>query len=104
MFPLNTVIFLVLVLSMLMGAEETGRWKVVAVAIGSIIVQAALRELIPGLFGAIVSVVATVIFVGIALVRWCEIERPMARKILGAYFGCSLVLTVFSAMLSESIV
>ena len=55
---LNTVVFLVLVLSMLMGAEETGRWKVVAVAIASIIVQASLRELLPGVFGAIISVMA----------------------------------------------
>jgi di/tricarboxylate transporter len=99
--PFNTVVFLVLVLSMLMGAEETGRWKVVAVAIGSIVVQAALRELFPGMFGAIVAVIVTVIFVGTALVTWCEIERPLARKALGAYFGCSLVLSVFSALLSD---
>ena len=98
---LNTVVFLVLVLSMLMGAEETGRWKVVAVAIASILVQASLRELLPGVLGAIVSVIVTVIFVGTALVTWCEIERPMARKVLGAYFGCSMVLSVFSAMLTE---
>jgi di/tricarboxylate transporter len=101
---LNTVIFLVLVLSMLMGAEETGRWKVVAVAIGSIIVQASLRELLPGVFGAIVAVIVTVIFVGTALVSWCEIERPLARKVLGAYFGCSMVLSVFSAMLTEQMI
>jgi hypothetical protein len=101
---MNTVVFLVLVLSMLMGAEETGRWKVVAVAIASIIVQASLRELLPGLFGAVVAVIATVIFVGTALVTWCEIERPLARKVLGAYFGCSMVLSVFSAMLSNATV
>ena len=77
MASLNTVVFLVLVLSMLMGAEETGRWKVVAVAIASILVQASLRELLPGMFGAIVSVIVTVIFVGTALVTWCEIERPL---------------------------
>ena len=40
-----------------MGAEETGRWKVVAVAIASIVVQASLRELLPGVFGAMVSVI-----------------------------------------------
>ena len=44
---------------------------------------------------------ATVAFVGAALVSWCEIERPFVRKILGAYFGCSLVLSIFSALLSE---
>jgi uncharacterized membrane protein len=86
---------------MLMGAEETGRWKVVAVAVASILVQASVRELLPGFIGAIISVVATVAFVGAALVSWCEIERPFARKILGAYAGCSLVLSIFSAMLSE---
>ena len=101
MASLNTVVFLVLVLSMLMGAEETGRWKVVAVAIASIVVQASLRQLLPGVFGAIVSVIVTVIFVGTALVTWCEIERALARKVLGAYFGCSMVLSIFSAMLTE---
>jgi di/tricarboxylate transporter len=98
---LNTVVFLVLVLSMLMGAEETGRWKVVAVAVASILVQASLRELFPGVFGAIIAAVVTVIFVGTALVTWCEIERPLARKVLAAYFGCSLVLSIFSAMLND---
>jgi hypothetical protein len=97
----NTVIFLVLSLSMLMGAEETGRWKVVAVAVASVVVQAALRELLPGLLGAVIAVLVTVAFVGAALVSWCEIERPFVRKILGAYFGCSLVLSIFSAMLSD---
>jgi hypothetical protein len=98
---LNTVIFLVLSLSMLMGAEETGRWKVVAVAVASVLVQASLRELVPGFTGAIISVIATVAFVSAALVSWCEIERPFVRKIVGAYAGCSLVLSLFSAMLSD---
>jgi hypothetical protein len=98
---LNTVIFLILSLSMLMGAEETGRWKVVAVAVASVLVQASLRELLPGLTGAIISVAATVAFVGAALVSWCGIERPFVRKIVSAYAGCSLVLSIFSAMLSD---
>jgi hypothetical protein len=98
---LNTVIFLILSLSMLMGAEETGRWKVVGVAVASVLVQASLRELLPGITGAILSVFATVAFVGAALVSWCELERPFVRKILGAYAGCSLVLSIFSAMLSD---
>jgi hypothetical protein len=99
---LNTVIFLILSLSMLMGAEETGRWRVVAVAVASILVQASLRELLPGLLGAVISVFATVAFVGAALVSWCEIERPWVRKILGAYFGCSLVLNLFSVLLTTA--
>jgi hypothetical protein len=98
---LNTVIFLILSLSMLMGAEETGRWKVVAVAVASILVQASLRELLPGFVGALVAVVATVAFVGAALVSWCGIERPFVRKIVSAYAGCSLVLSLFSVMLSD---
>jgi uncharacterized membrane protein len=71
------------------------------VAVASVLVQASLRELMPGITGAIISVLATVAFVGAALVSWCEIERPFARKILGAYGGCSLVLSIFSAMLSD---
>src|SRR3569832_1449355 len=98
---MNTVIFLILSLSMLMGAEETGRWKVVAVAVASVLVQASLRELLPGLTGAIISVVATVAFVGAALVSWCGIARSFVRKIVSAYAGCSLVLCIFSAMLSD---
>lgn len=92
---LNTVIFLILSLSMLMGAEETGRWKVVAVAVASVLVQASLRELLPGVMGALIAVVGTVAFVGAALVSWCDIERPFVRKIVGAYAGCSLVLSIF---------
>jgi hypothetical protein len=88
---LNTVIFLILSLSMLMGAEETGRWKVVAVAVASVLVQASLRELLPGVMGALIAVVGTVAF----------IERPFVRKIVGAYAGCSVVLSIFSAMLSD---
>jgi hypothetical protein len=98
---MNTVIFLILSLSMLMGAEETGRWKVVAVAVASVLVQASLRELLPGFIGAIIAVVATIAFVGAALVSWCGIERPFVRKIVGAYAGCSLVLGMFSVMLSD---
>lgn len=101
MFPVNIVVFLVVVLSMLIGAEETGRWKVVAVAVASILVQASLRELLPGLFGTIFSVFATVIFVGAALVTWCEIERRTALRILGAYFSFSIVLGVFAAVLNS---
>ncbi len=101
MASLNTVIFLILSLSMLMGAEETGRWKVVAVAVASVLVQASLRELLPGFVGALVAVLATVAFVGAALVSWCGIEQPLVRKIVNAYAGCSLVLGMFSAMLSQ---
>jgi hypothetical protein len=84
-----------------MGAEETGRWKVVGVAVASVLVQASLRELMPGITGAIISVLATVAFVGAALVSWCDIERTFVRKLVGAYAGCSLVLSIFSAMLSD---
>jgi hypothetical protein len=98
---LNSVIFGVLVLSLLQGAEGAGRWKVVAVAIASIFVNAAIHELIPGLVGALASVLATVVFVGVALVTWCEIERRTAFRILAAYFGCSLVLNIFSALVSN---
>ena len=101
MASLHTVIFLILSLSMLMGAEETGRWRVIAVAVASVLVQASLRELLPGVLGAIIAVLATVAFVGAALVSWCEIEGRLVRKLLGAYFGCSLVLNVFSVMLND---
>ena len=102
MFPVNTVVFYVLALSMLIAKEETGRWRVVAVAIASIIVQAAVRELVPGLMGAVAAVLATSVFVSVALTTWCEIERPMVRKIVGAYFGCSLVVSVFSAAFADA--
>ncbi|MBS0422740.1 MAG: hypothetical protein JSR66_33850 [Proteobacteria bacterium] len=99
-FPVNTVVFYILALSMLIAKEETGRWRVVAVAIASILVQASVRELVPGLTGAVIAVVATVVFVAVALITWCDIERRMALKIVGAYFGCSIVLSLFSAILS----
>jgi len=95
---LNSVVFCTLVLSLLMGTDSMDRWKVVAVAIASIFVQAALRELMPGVLGAILAVFATVAFVGTALVTWCEIERRTALRILGVYFGCSIVLSLFSVM------
>jgi hypothetical protein len=97
---LNSVVFCVLVLSLLLGVESAARWKIVAVAIASIFVNASLHELIPGLVGAIVSVLATVALVGVALVNWCQVERKTAIRILAAYFGCSLVLSVFSTLLS----
>ena len=100
MFPVNTVVFYMLALSMLIAKEETGRWRVVAVAVASIIVQASVRELLPGLTGAVIAVLATVIFVAVALITWCEIERRMALKIVAAYFGCSMVLSLFSAVLN----
>ena len=100
-FPVNTVVFLAVTLSMLIGAEETGRWKLVAVAIASILVQASVRELLPGLAGAVVAVLVAVAYVGAALVTWCGIERKMTLKILGAYFGFSIVLSLFSATLAE---
>jgi hypothetical protein len=97
----NSLIFGVLVMSMLMGAQNIVRWKVVAVAIASIFVNAAFRDLMPGLLGAIASVLLTVALVGIGLVRWCEIGRRTAIRILAAYFGCSLVLNVFSVFLGN---
>jgi hypothetical protein len=99
-FPANTVVFYMLALSMLIAKEETGRWRVVAVAIASIFVQASVRELVPGLAGAVIAVIATVIFVGVALITWCDIERRMALKIVGAYFGCSIVLSLFTTILN----
>jgi hypothetical protein len=98
---LNSVIFCVLVFSLLLSTEGPGRWKVVAIAVASIFVNAAVRELIPGLLGAVISVLATVALVGIALVTWCEIEHRTAFRILAAYFGCSLVLSAFSVLLSD---
>jgi hypothetical protein len=98
---LNSLIFCVMTLSLLMGVDSTSRWKVVVVAIASIFLNAALRELMPGLFGAVASVFATVFFVGTALVTWCEIEGHTALRILGAYFGFSIVLSVFSTLLTD---
>jgi hypothetical protein len=97
---LNSVVFCVLVLSLLLCVESAGRWKIVAVAIASIFVNASLHELIPGFAGAIVSVLATVVLVGVALVTWCEVERKTALRILAAYFGCSLVLSVFATLVA----
>jgi hypothetical protein len=57
----------------------------------------------PGLIGAIASVLVTVALVGVGLVTWCEVERRTAIRILAAYFGCSLVLNVFSALLDGPI-
>ena len=90
-----------MVFSLLLGVANASRWKVVAVAIASIFVNASVHELIPGLFGAFVAVLATAALVGIALITWCEIERPAAVRILAAYFSCSLVLNIFSALLNE---
>jgi hypothetical protein len=98
---LNSVIFCVLVFALLLRSDSPSRWKVVVIAIASIFINTSLRELMPGLFGAIAAVLATVVFVGAALVTWCEIESPAALRILAAYFGCSLVLSVFSVLLSD---
>jgi hypothetical protein len=96
---LNTLILCVLIFSLLLATDSNARWKVVAVAIGSIFVNASVHELIPGVFGALAAVLATVALVGVALVSWCELEPRQALRILAAYFGCSLVLNVFSAFL-----
>ena len=96
---LNTVIFCVLILSLLLATDSSARWRVVAVAIGSIFINAAVHELIPGMLGALAAVLATVALVGVALVSWCGLEPRQALRILAAYFGCSLVLNVFSVFL-----
>jgi hypothetical protein len=83
---------------MLLATRTIVHWKVVAIAIASIFINVWLHELIPGLIGAVVSVLATVAVVGVGLFRWCEIERRAAIRMLAAYFGCSLVLNVFSAL------
>jgi hypothetical protein len=97
----NSVIFGVLVMSMLLGAQDIVRWKVVALAIASIFINFTLRELMPGLIGALAAALITVAVVGLGLVRWCEIERRIAARILAAYFGCSLVVNVFCVLLDS---
>ena len=98
----NSLIFGVLVMTMLMETESIVRWKVVGIAIASIFVNSSLHDLMPGLIGAIVAVIATVAFVGLALVTWCQLENRAAIRIVAAYFGCSLVVNIFGALLDSS--
>ena len=95
----NSLIFGVLVMSILLQTQSIVRWKVVALAIASIFVKSSLHELMPGLVGAIAAVIATVVFVAVGLITWCELEWRPSVRIVAAYFGCSLVVSLFSLFL-----
>jgi hypothetical protein len=66
--------------------ESDNRWKILAIAVTSAIVQAAFAQAVPGLAGAAVAMLMSLALVAITLVIWCGLARKTALIIAASYF------------------
>jgi len=85
------------------GTESDARWKILFIAIGSAIVQAAISSALPNLTGVAFAIVASLGFIAVALIFWCGVERKAALKIAASYFALCVVLVICSVLLSVSL-
>jgi hypothetical protein len=81
------------------GAEAEARWKILGIAIGSAIVSVVVRQLIPGVVGLFVAMASALGLIALALIFWCKIDRKAALKIVAAYFGFCIALTIVGIFL-----
>ena len=73
---------------------ETYRWRIFAVAIGTVAVEFALTKVLSGLIWDIVIMLMSVLIVCLGLVYWCKTPRKQALKIAGIYALIRLGLAV----------
>ena len=83
------------------GTESDARWKILAIAFGAGVVQAAILGVLPSIVGLLLAVVISAALIIAALVFWCGVERKPALKIAGSYFGLCVLLGIVMAFLSR---
>jgi len=81
------------------GTESAARWKILAIAIVSGVVQTFILGALPSIVGLLLAVVVPVGLIMAALVFWCGVERKAALKVAASYFGLCVVLGIGASLL-----
>jgi|SRR5687768_10107796 hypothetical protein len=83
------------------GTESDARWKILAIAVGSGVVQAVVLGALPNIVGLLLAVVVSVVLIVAALVFWCGVQRKPALKIAGSYFALCVALGIVTSLWSR---
>jgi hypothetical protein len=81
------------------GSESSARWKILILAIGSVILQGLLMALFPNLWGVVGGVLLSLALIAAGLTFWCGIERLPVIKIMGSYIVLCVALVLIFAIL-----
>ena len=94
MGALNAVILYVLVSMLSEGGASEYRWRILIIAVGSVLLETVLLRLFEGWLWALAILVGVVLFVTAALILWCATPRKQALKIAGLYTGIRIAIGV----------
>ncbi|MBS0579233.1 MAG: hypothetical protein JSR36_08230 [Proteobacteria bacterium] len=75
-------------------AESENRWKILAIAVTSAVLQAGLGAAVPGLAGAALAVAVSLAVIAVALVFWCGLDRKTAVTIAASYLVLCIGLMI----------
>jgi uncharacterized membrane-anchored protein len=83
------------------GAESDARWKILLIALSSVLVSLVVQQFIPGVLGALLAVAFALGLIALALIFWCKIDRKVVAKIVAAYFGVWSALAIVGTFLQR---
>lgn len=91
---INAVILYVLVSVLGDSSEASTRWKVLAIALGLVIVETAVSTYITNLIVALLMVVVIAAAIAVVLEKWCRVSRNKAIQIAAIFLGLRIVVGV----------
>ena len=94
MYVVSAVGLYILVSLFSSGTESNARWKILFIAVASAIVQASLANALPNVLGLALAIVASLALIWVALVFWCDVDKPAAVKIAASYFGLCIAIAI----------
>jgi hypothetical protein len=89
---INAVLLYVLVTTLGDSSEASTRWKVLVIAVGVAVGEAAVSRYVSGLWWAIALIVLSTAIVASALELWCKLARAAALKVAAIFMGVRIAL------------
>ena len=83
------------------GTESSARWKILAISIGSLVIELVVVRILPGLAGFGIALIVAMVLIAAALIFWCGVERKSAVKISASYLAISVAFTVITVLLQR---
>jgi hypothetical protein len=81
------------------GIEDEIRWKVLAIAGVTVVVEFFLLRLGTYRFLALAAVLISTALVALLLIVWCKLSRSVAAKVAGSFLGIRVALAAVALLL-----
>ena len=91
---ITAVLLYVLVSKFAPGRQRENRNRILAIALGTIVLEILLGRLSPHLAWQLATTLIAAAFVWVAVEKWCGVDRRPALKIAGSFIVLRFVLEV----------